>query len=133
MIAGNGLYTLDAVDAAGDEPPGWPKLTGGWSIGTPGVGDWDGDGKLEVAQQRRDGYLLVWHTQGTAAPAWGSYGCDSFNSGACVDTAPAAVVPTTTSTTSTTVAPSSTTTPARDRRLGRGPDLDVDQRWAPCP
>ena len=44
VIAGNGLYTLDAVDAQGAEPSGWPKLTGGWSIGTPGVGDWDGDG-----------------------------------------------------------------------------------------
>ncbi len=121
VIAGNGLYTLDAVDAAGDEPAGWPKLTGGWSIGTPGVGDWDGDGKLEVAQQRRDGYLLVWHTRGTATPAWGSYGCDSFNSGACVDTAPATVVPTTTSTTSTTVGPSSTTTPPATVASAAGP------------
>ena len=93
MIAGNGLYTLDAVDAQGTEPAGWPKLTGGWSIGTPGVGDWDGDGRLEVAQQRRDGQLLVWRTSGTSAPAWGSYGCDSYNSGACVDTSPARVVP----------------------------------------
>ncbi len=109
-IAGNGLYTVDAVDAAGHEPAGWPKLTGGWSIGTPAVGDWDGDGHLEVAQQRRDGYLLVWHTTGTATPAWGSYGCDSFNSGACVDTSPAVVPPTTTTTTpppATTVAPGS--------------------------
>ncbi len=86
MIAGNGLYMLDAVDAQGAEPSGWPKLTGGWSIGTPGVGDWDGDGHLEVAQQRRDGELLVWHTAGTTPAQWGSYGCDAYNSGACVDT-----------------------------------------------
>ncbi len=133
VIAGNGLYTLDAVDAAGNEPAGWPKLTGGWSIGTPGVGDWDGDGKLEVAQQRRDGYLLVWHTQGTATPAWGSYGCDSFNSGACVDTAPATVVPTTTTTTTAGSAPPRpprgrppppSRRPARPRRRRAG---------APCP
>ena len=40
----------------------------------------------------------MWHTSGTAAPAWGSYGCDSYNSGACVDTSPARVVPPTTTT-----------------------------------
>ncbi|HVN50650.1 MAG TPA: hypothetical protein VMT43_04415, partial [Acidimicrobiales bacterium] len=104
-IAGNGLYTLDAVAADGTEPTGWPKLTGGWTIGTPGVGDWDGDGRLEVAQQRRDGELLVWHTPGTASPAWGSYGCDDYNSGACVDTSAAALPPPTT-TSPTTASPS---------------------------
>jgi hypothetical protein len=113
VISGNSLYTLTAFDANGDAPPGWPKLTGGWSIGTPGVGDWNGDGTLEVAQQTRQGTLFVWGTGGTATPAWGSYGCDSYNSGACVDTA-AASLPTTTTTTSvppTTTAPSSTAPP----------------------
>ncbi|MEZ5269076.1 MAG: hypothetical protein R2789_11110 [Microthrixaceae bacterium] len=41
---------LDAVGSGdpGDDPAriptGWPKLTGGWTIGTPAMGDWDGDG-----------------------------------------------------------------------------------------
>ena len=82
-IAGNGVYVLHAVDADGNEPVGWPKLTGGWSIGTPAVGDWDGDGRVEVAQQRRDGQLLVWHTPGTSAPAWGQFACDPHRTGAC--------------------------------------------------
>ena len=110
MIAGNGLYMLDAVNAQGAEPSGWPKLTGGWSIGTPAVGDWDGDGHLEVAQQRRDGYLLVWRTKGTGAAAWGSYGCDSYNSGGCANTSAAVVAPPTTTT--TTAATGTTTAPA---------------------
>ena len=83
VIAGNGVYVLHAVDASGKEPAGWPKLTGGWSIGTPAVGDWDGDGRVEVAQQRRDGQLLVWHTTSTATPAWGQFACDAHRTGAC--------------------------------------------------
>ena len=35
--------------ATGDRPAGWPKLTGGWLVGTPGLGDWDGDGEAELA------------------------------------------------------------------------------------
>ena len=58
VIAGNGVYTLSAVNALG-AAHGWPKLTGGWLVGTPSLGDWDGDGRLELAVVRRDGVLLV--------------------------------------------------------------------------
>lgn len=91
-IAGTGTYTVSAYDADGNSVAGWPKLTGGWSVGTPAVGDWDGDGSLEVAQPRRDGVLFVWTTgAGTAtedAVRWSQWGCDSHHSGACVDTTP---------------------------------------------
>ena len=89
----------------GASPAGWPKLTGGWTIGTPAVGDWTGDGRNEVAQQRRDGVLLVWRTAGGASPAWASWGCDAYNSGACADTAAAPVTAPPTSTTTTTGRP----------------------------
>lgn len=122
VVSGNGVYTLTAFDADGQAPAGWPKLTGGWSIGTPAVGDWDGDGHNEVAQQRRDGVLLVWHTGGGAAPQWAAWGCDNYNSGACVDTSGAPTTTTTTTTTttlptqpSTTVAP---TTPPTTSGVG---------------
>jgi hypothetical protein len=89
-IAGNSTYTFSAFDSTGAAPDGWPKLTGGWTLGTPGIGDWDGDGTLEVAQQRRDGVLLVWSTSGAAEDVqWAGWGCDSHHSGACADTAPA--------------------------------------------
>jgi hypothetical protein len=115
-LAGTSTYTLSAFDADGHAPAGWPKLTGGWSVGTPSIGDWDGDGHNEVAQPRRDGTVLVWRTAGTAAPAWAQWGCDLYHSGACVDTAPAALPPspTTTTTTSTTAPVTSSTTAASD-------------------
>ncbi|HYI62061.1 MAG TPA: DUF4214 domain-containing protein [Acidimicrobiales bacterium] len=88
-IAGNSAFTLSAFDAAGTAPAGWPKLTGGWTVGTPAVGDWDGDGALEVAQPRRDGVLLVWTTgAGTAAEgavSWSQWGCDATHAGSCVE------------------------------------------------
>ncbi len=82
-IAGNGVYTLAAHDASGARPPGWPKLTGGWVVGTPGLGDWDGDGTAEVAVVRRDGNLFVWHTTGAAAALteWPRFGGSGTNDG----------------------------------------------------
>jgi hypothetical protein len=110
VIAGNGVNTLNAFDADGTSPAGWPKMTGGWTVGTPAVGDWDGDGTVEVAQTRRDGMLLVWHTTSAATPEWGSWSCDAYNSGSCVDTAAAVIPPPTTTTTTTTTAVAPTTT-----------------------
>lgn len=64
VVAGNGLNVLSAVGADGSIPDGWPKLTGGWLVGTPAFGDLDADGRNEVAVIRRDGVLLVWSTNG---------------------------------------------------------------------
>ena len=112
-IAGNSTYTLSAFAASGAAPAGWPKLTGGWTVGTPAVGDWDGDGALDIATARRDGVLLVWSAApGSATPgavAWSQWGCDAHRSGACVDTAAAPVEPP--PTTTTTTAPPPTTDP----------------------
>ena len=62
---------------------GWPKLTGGWLVGTPALGDWDGDGRLEVAVVRRDGVLLAWHTPSPVdrADQWPRFGHDLANTG----------------------------------------------------
>jgi hypothetical protein len=83
MIAGNGVYLVDAFDGAGHPAPGWPKLTGGWNLGTPAVGNWVGDKGLEVAQVTRDGRLYVWHGTGRTPAVWARAGCDQTNSGAC--------------------------------------------------
>ena len=83
MIAGNGVYLVDAFDGAGHAAPGWPKLTGGWNLGTPAVGNWVGDKGLEVAQVTRDGRLYVWHATGRTPAVWSRAGCDQANSGSC--------------------------------------------------
>ena len=81
-IAANGLYLLHAHEAGGRAPTGWPKLTGGWVVGTPGLGDWDGKGGAEIAVVRRDGVLLVWHTEASATSLeWPRFGANSRNSG----------------------------------------------------
>ena len=82
VVAGNGVYTLSAVNALG-APRGWPKLTGGWVVGTPSFGDWDGDGRLELAVVRRDGVLLVWHTPTPThrVHQWPRFGHDLANTG----------------------------------------------------
>ncbi len=84
VIAGNGVYTLSAVTADGTVPTGWPKLTGGWLVGTPSLGDWDGDGNAELAAVRRDGTLLVWHTPTNARrlTEWPRFGQNHANTGA---------------------------------------------------
>ena len=89
IVAGNGVQMLDAVGSGdtGDDaariPTGWPKLTGGWTIGTPAMGDWDGDGTAEIAITRRDGPLLVWKTptRSDAVGDWARYGGGPTNSG----------------------------------------------------
>ena len=82
VVAGNGVYTLSAVNAL-TAAPGWPKLTGGWTVGTPGAGDWDGDGRLEIAIVRRDGVLMAWRTPTDASRTrqWPRFGHDGRNSG----------------------------------------------------
>ncbi len=83
VVAANGVDLLDGVNADGKVATGYPKLTGGWSVGTPGFGDFDGNGTAEMAVARRDGVLTVWHT---AAPTssltqWPRFGHDNRNSG----------------------------------------------------
>ena len=92
IVAGHGMQMLDAVgarrpgggpDATQQLPEGWPKLTGGWTVGTPGMGDWDGDGTAEIAVTRRDGRLLVWRTPTPAGEVgpWARYGGGPTNAG----------------------------------------------------
>jgi hypothetical protein len=129
-IAGNSTYTISAFDGAGHPPSGWPKLTGGWAVGTPAVGDWDGDGTLEVALPRRDGVVLVWHTAGTGTASWAAWGCDQFHSGSCVTAAeepPPPPTPTPTSEPATTTTePATSDVAAEETTTGTLPPTGRD-------
>lgn len=83
VVAGNGVHLLHAVSADGSVPDGWPKLTGGWTVGTPTTGDWTGDGHSEVAVVTRTGQLLVWTTPAVpeGAGRWPGFGANPRNDG----------------------------------------------------
>ncbi len=54
VLAASAMYDLAAYSSLGLAAPGFPKRTGGWSVSTPGVGDMDGDGRLELALATRE-------------------------------------------------------------------------------
>lgn len=84
-VAGHGVSLLESSDAHGDVAAGWPKLTGGWVVGTPSFGDGDGDGRAEVTVVRRDGWLQAWRTEAPTselAAGWARGGHDGTNAGA---------------------------------------------------
>ncbi len=82
-ISGSGVYDLHAVDAFGREAAGWPKFTGGWSVGSPAVGDLDGDGRLEVAAVTREGNLFIFETPADSCGyiPWRQYHHDEWSTG----------------------------------------------------
>ena len=86
VLAGSSYYDFHAVNAAGVEPAGWPKFTGGWSVGTPAVGDLDADGSREVVIGTREGWLLIWQTPSSVSDLadWPQYKHDSWGTG-CLD------------------------------------------------
>ena len=82
-VAGHGVALVEASDAEGNDASGFPKLTGGWTVGTPAFGDRDGDGRMEMAITRRDGWLQVWelNSSSTVTAGWPRFGHDGSNSG----------------------------------------------------
>jgi hypothetical protein len=81
VIIGSGGYLVHAFNYKGEEPPGWPKQTGGWIIASVAVGEFDGDGLFEVAVTTRDGWLYVWETEGKVTNLfdWNGFGHDPHN------------------------------------------------------
>lgn len=85
-INGSAGHILHAFDADGEEPEGWPKQLGYWVLGSPAVGDVDGDGFLDVWATTRAGTIFGFRTTAEAATAyrgWVGFRNDAANSGNC--------------------------------------------------
>jgi hypothetical protein len=82
VVLGSAGYFVNAYDATGLQPLGWPKFTGGWHIANAAIGDIDGDGLAEVASSVREGRLFVWETTAPVADAeWPKKRHDLRNTG----------------------------------------------------
>ena len=61
-------FELDAFErhrsAGSEEAAGFPKRTGGWMFGSPAAGDFDGDGRVDIAGATREGFVFIWPTTG---------------------------------------------------------------------
>ena len=71
VVEGSGTYDLRALDADGQEAPGFPKFTGGWMVNSPSYGSFGTLGSKVLAAGTREGYLFVWTT---ATPACATSG-----------------------------------------------------------
>jgi len=77
-------HLVRAFDADGNQPAaGFPLFHGGWQLGSPAVGDVDGDGYLDVVASTREGILMAWRTDGRADQAvpWGTFQHDAQRTG----------------------------------------------------
>jgi len=69
VIAGSGLYLLNAYTSTGLVAPKFPKLTGGWQFAVPAIADVDGDGKLNLVTGTREGWRFIWNLDADATTA----------------------------------------------------------------
>jgi len=83
VIYSSAGFFVYAADSAGQVAPGFPKFTGGWTLGTPAIGDVTGDGQVEVVVGTREGWLFAWSTPGDASQVvqWSSLRHDAANTG----------------------------------------------------
>jgi hypothetical protein len=89
IVDGTAAFDLGAFSAGGTTVPGWPKLTGDWTIAQPLIGTF---GTLDtpanathkvVVGETRSGYILAYNTPAAACTAgsWPRFHHDNANSG----------------------------------------------------
>jgi hypothetical protein len=62
VVEGSATSDLRAIDAQGQEAPGFPKFTGGWMVNSPSFGAFGTLADQVVVAGTRDGDLFVWST-----------------------------------------------------------------------
>jgi len=94
LIIGGDTSALHAFNGDGTAVAGFPKFTTGWEVFAPGIGDFEGNGRNEIAIATREGYVEVWNTLGDASSndQWWSSRHDERNTGQYgIDTRPPGV------------------------------------------
>jgi hypothetical protein len=83
VIDGGDSNALQAYQAGGGSPTGFPKWTTGWNLFSPVAGDVLSNGRVDLLSTTREGYLFGWETQGPAASnaQWWRAQHDEWNSG----------------------------------------------------
>jgi hypothetical protein len=73
VISGTGTYDIRAIDAAGDEAPGFPKFTGGWMVNAPALAPFGTLPTQVMAAGTREGELFAWSTLRPACASSGPW------------------------------------------------------------
>ncbi|MEE2827575.1 MAG: FG-GAP-like repeat-containing protein [Myxococcota bacterium] len=83
VIAASTLLIRAFDSEGGESSPGFPLFHGGWQLGSPALGDIDGDGWLDIVAATREGLLFAWRTEGRAdgAVEWPMFGHDARRTG----------------------------------------------------
>ena len=73
VVGASATYDVRALDANGQEAPGFPKFTGGWVVNSPSYGPFGGLGTQVLAAGTREGELFVWNTSTPACASSGPW------------------------------------------------------------
>ncbi|HEV7679584.1 MAG TPA: S8 family serine peptidase [Candidatus Dormibacteraeota bacterium] len=73
VVEGSALADIRAIDATGQEAPGFPKFTGGWLVNSPSFGAWGSLGKQVLVSGTREGMLFAWSTPTDACASSGPW------------------------------------------------------------
>ncbi|HEX6488088.1 MAG TPA: hypothetical protein VF137_04315 [Candidatus Dormibacteraeota bacterium] len=75
ILQGADSSALMGYTTGGQQAPGFPKFNTGWSVFAPAVGDLTDNGRNDVVELTREGYVFAWSTPGlaTANSEWWTY------------------------------------------------------------
>ncbi len=73
VVGASATYDVRALDANGQEAPGFPKFTGGWVVNSPSYGPFGRLGTQILTAGTREGELFVWNTSTPACASSGPW------------------------------------------------------------